>query len=269
MLTAHRAILGLALLLAMIGDSLGQSPPEHPRQNSNGAQQQTNTEQRDTDWAPPSVIKKLAAEKAQQKSTNDEQKGPEKPSDAWTLSDKIAAIASIAALLQFVALVITIFVLMRTAKQQLRAYVFCSGAKIVHGIENSNILEALVEIKNSGQTPAYKLTVVNGLVLGPYPPPQSLPLAVLDKDYLSLVRTRMDLGPGNKTFPVARAGRPLTSEDKANLVAGTMAVWAFGEIRYRDAFCRKQTTKYRLMIGGPFGVSGGDLVGCEEGNEAT
>ena len=156
-----------------------------------------------------------------------------------------------------------------TTRAQLRAYVFVSGAKIVHGIEDNNIVEAFVEIKNSGQTPAYKLTVVNGIVLGPYPPPQSLPLAVPDKDYLSLVRTRMDLGPGDKTFPVTRAGRPLTLEDKANLVAGAMAVWVYGEIRYRDAFCRKQWTKYRLIIGGPFGVSGGELIGCEEGNEAT
>jgi hypothetical protein len=78
----------------------------------------------------------------------------------------------------------------------------------------------------------------------------------------------MDLGPGDKTFTGTRA-RLLTPVEKDSLVAGTMAVWVYGEIRYRDAFCRKQWTKYRLIIGGPFGVSGGQLTACEEGNEAT
>jgi hypothetical protein len=154
-----------------------------------------------------------------------------------------------------------------TTRAQLRAYVFVR-AKIIHGITDNNILEAHVEIRNSGQTPAYDLTVVSGLAFSTYPPPQSLTLTVPDQDYLSLAGTRMDLGPGDKTYPVTR-GRPLTSEEKANLVSGTKAVWVYGETRYRDTFRRKQWTTYRLMIGGPFGVSGGDLFGCEEGNKAT
>jgi hypothetical protein len=155
-----------------------------------------------------------------------------------------------------------------TTRAQLRAYVFVSGARIVHGITDNNILEAHIEIKNSGQTPAYKLTSVCGLAFDTYPPPQSITLTVPDQDYLSLAKTQMVLGPGDKTFPIARE-RPLTSIGKANLVAGTMAIWVYGEIRYRDAFRREQWTKYRLIIGGPFGVSGGQLTACEEGNEGT
>jgi hypothetical protein len=256
-------------LLAMIDDSSGQSPPEPPRQNPGSTQQRTNTEQRDTDQAPPSFIKKLPAEDTQQKPAADEQKGPENRSNTWALSDEITALASIVALLQFFALVGTVFVLIWTARRQLRAYVFVSSAKIIHGIEDDRIPEAHVVIKNSGQTPAYKLTNVSGLAFDKYPAPPSLTLTVPDRDYLSLVRTRMDLGPGNETSPVTLAKRPLTAMGKISLTAGASAIWVYGEIRYRDVFWRKQWTKYRFMIGGPFGVTGGELVGCEEGNEAT
>jgi hypothetical protein len=145
-----------------------------------------------------------------------------------------------------------------TARRQLRAYVFVSGAKIIHGITDNSIIEAHVEIKNSGQTPAYKMMAVIGLTFDTYPPPQSITLTVPDQNYLSL-RTRIDLGPGDKTFTDTHAGRLLTPLEKDSLVAGTKAIWVYGEIRYRDAFCRKQWTKYRLIIGGPFGVSGGHM----------
>jgi len=219
--------------------------------------------------APPSIIKKLPAEDTQPKPSADEQKRPENRSDAWALSDKIAVIASVAALLQFFALVGTVFVLIWTARRQLRAYVFVSSAKIIHGIEDDSIPEAHVVIKNSGQTPAYRLTNISGIAFDRYPAPPSLILTVPDRDYLSLVKTRMDLGPGNKTSPVTLAERPLTSTGQISLTSGTSAVWVYGEIRYRDVFWCKRRTKYRLMIGGPFGASGGQMVGCEEGNEAT
>jgi hypothetical protein len=82
MLTIRPAILGLALLLAMIGDSSGQSHPEPPRQNPGGAQQQTNTEKRDTDQAPSSAIKILPAEQTQPKPIADEQNA-ERCLDSW------------------------------------------------------------------------------------------------------------------------------------------------------------------------------------------
>jgi hypothetical protein len=130
MLRTCRVILGMALLHAMMVDSSGQSRQEPPRQNPGGTQQRTNTEQRDTDQVPPSIIKKLPAEDIQQKPAADEQKGPDNRSDTWALSDKIAVIASIVALLQFFALVGTLFVLMSTARRQLRAYVLISSAQI-------------------------------------------------------------------------------------------------------------------------------------------
>ena len=161
MLTTRRAILGLALSLAMIGNSFGQSPTEPPRQNPGGAQQRSDTEQRDTDQAPPSIIKKLPAEDTQQKPTGDEEQGTQKQSEAWTLSDKIAAIAGIVALLQFFALVGTICVLVRTARRQLRAYIAIENAVADgdHPLPPRFNLpftpQFSLRFKNCGQTPAY------------------------------------------------------------------------------------------------------------------
>jgi hypothetical protein len=263
MLKACRAILGLALLLAMIGDSSGQSPPEPPRQNPNGAQQRTNTEQRDTDQAPPSVIKQLRAEQAQQKSTNDEQKGPEKPSDAWTLSDKIAAIASIAALLQFFALVITIFVLMRTATRQLRAYVFISGAHL-ENIGVGQIPCAQLTIKNLGQTPAYKLTQWAMVGIGKFPLGGSHP-PTNESDPLP----ERPLPPQDEIqLQSPKYKKPLDVETLDELSKGMLAIYVVGEIRYRDAFKKKWRTRYLLYSGGSIGLSG-RLAAYKEWNDAT
>jgi hypothetical protein len=64
-------------------------------------------------------------------------------------------------------------------------------------------------------------------------------------------------------------GGPFTPATKESLANGGHVIYVYGEIRYRDVFGRKQWTKYRYMIGGPVGVRGEQMAGCEEGNEAT
>src|SRR2546427_1096605 len=81
-----------------------------PDQKSKGTEQQPNTEQRGSEQSP-FVIKVLLPEQAQNKSQSNSDKGPSNPSESWSLSDKIAVIASIVAFLQFLALVCTVFVI--------------------------------------------------------------------------------------------------------------------------------------------------------------
>jgi hypothetical protein len=262
MLMARHAILGLALLLATICDSSGQSPPEPPRQNPGGTQQRTNTEQHDTDQAPPSVIKILPPEQTQQKSTYDEQKGPEKPSDAWTLSDKIAAIASIAALLQFFALVITVFVLMSTANRQLRAYVFISGAQL-DDIGVGQIPYAQLRFKNFGQTPAYKMTQWAMVGIGKFP------LETHPTTNESEPLPERPLPPqGEISLHPPKYKTPLNAKMLDELSKGMLAIYVTGEIRYRDAFKKKRRTRYLLYSGGSIGLSG-QLAAYKDGNDAT
>jgi hypothetical protein len=64
-------------------------------------------------------------------------------------SDIVTAIASFAALLQFLALVITIFVLMRTAKRQLRAYL---SIERLEGMESINTVRQNLRLRSRSKT---------------------------------------------------------------------------------------------------------------------
>jgi hypothetical protein len=191
------------------------------------------------------------------------------PPGNWALSDKIAAIASAVAFLQFLALIATIWVMIENGRRQLRAYVLTSSAKMVHGIKDDGIPEVHVVIKNSGQTPAHDMMSVGGIAFEAYPPPPRPYFTVSDQDFLSFGKTQMPLGPGDDTLAIFGAKRPFNPAERASLIAGTGACWVHGEIRYRDIFGRNQWTKYRMMLGGPVGIRGGNLVGCEGGNEAS
>jgi hypothetical protein len=156
-----------------------------------------------------------------------------------------------------------------TAERQLRAYVLVSSAKVTNLtnlVEGNGIPEAIVVIKNSGQTPAYDLHNVTGFTADSYPPRPTIKLTISDKD--SIVQTTMPLGPGDTTASNT-LGKILTDPQKASLADGTGVVYVYGTIRYRDVFGKHRCTKYRLMIGGPVGVRGGQLTACEEGNEAN
>jgi hypothetical protein len=122
MLKPRHAVLGLALLLALLGDSWGQSQepspsPEQtvsspPQPNSAAGGQNTDQEQRETEKAP-FIIKILPPTETEQKPNNAAAQKPDKTASNLSLSDWIAAIAALAATLQFVALFWTIYILRR------------------------------------------------------------------------------------------------------------------------------------------------------------
>jgi len=246
----------------MIDDSSGQSPPEPPRQNPGSTQQRPSTDQHDTDQAPPSIIKKLPSEDTQPKPSTDEQKRPEDLGDAWALSEKIAVIASIVALLQFFALVGTIFVLMRTAKRQLRAYVFISGAHL-ENIGVGQIPYAKLTIKNFGQTPAYKTTQCAMVGVGKFP------LESHPSTNESEPLPERPLPPQDEIpLQSPKYKKPLNAEMLDELSKGMLAIYVAGEIRYLDVFKKKRRTRYLLYSGGSIGLSG-KLAVYKEGNDAT
>jgi hypothetical protein len=156
-----------------------------------------------------------------------------------------------------------------TSRVQLRAYVFVSTAVVTNAADGTGIPEAQVTIKNSGQTPAHNVINVSGFAMDIYPAPPTLSLIISDDEFASPARTRAVLGPGDSSVSVSAARPPLTPPERASLATGTRIIYVYGEIRYRDAFGREQWTKYRFMMGGPVGVRGGQLAGCEGGNEAT
>jgi hypothetical protein len=157
-----------------------------------------------------------------------------------------------------------------TAQRQLRAYVFVETASITHVDDNEGVPEAIVTIKNFGQTPAYRLVNLTSLALCRYPAPPHIASA-MEQDMLAGITASTDMGPGHfQHAPVSNGiGRSFTEDEMQGLASGKYVIYVYGRVRYVDAFGNKQLTKYRFMSGGPAGVRGGQLAGCEEGNEAT
>jgi hypothetical protein len=157
-----------------------------------------------------------------------------------------------------------------TAQRQLRAYVFVESASITHVDNNEGVPEVVVTVRNFGQTPAYKLANLTCLALCPHPAPPHI-TAAMEQDMLADITASTDMGPGHfQQAPVStNLGRPFTEEEMQGLASGKYVIYVYGRVRYVDAFGNKQLTKYRFMTGGEAGVRGGQLAGCEEGNEAT
>ena len=151
----------------------------------------------------------------------------------------------IATLLQAFAASGTCWLIVRqlnVTKQQLRAYVFVSGAQITNIIEGDGMPKATVLLRNSGQTPAHDVVNVSGVASNKYPPPHTLNLTISDPVFIATARTRQTLGPGDTSISVIIAGSAPTPEQKAAFTDGTGVVYVYGEIRYKDVFGRKQRT---------------------------
>jgi hypothetical protein len=162
-----------------------------------------------------------------------------------------------------------------TSRAQLRAYVFVHTAKVVILDDEVTVPTAVVVIKNSGQTPARRLINVSGFAVSQHPIKTMPNLLVSDREFAS-VWTKTDLGADNTTatttpisYDPIYATRAAKAEFVKGLSEGKLIAFVYGEIRYRDVFKRRWWTKYRLMMGGPIGFAEGQLVGCNEGNEAT
>jgi len=186
-------------------------------------------------------------------------------------NDNNSAITAISTLLLFLVTAGLVWVAHRqhtTARAELRAYVFVTKCKVTHVVEGDGqgAAEAVVVIKNAGQTPARGVTNITGFAFDQYPPPPTLVLKVPRQlgD-----QSRFDLPPGEETVAITSPGICFTDPLKRELAEGKRVIFIYGEIRYRDVFGRDQTTQYRLMMGGPVGVNKGRLIGCKEGNEAT
>jgi len=157
-----------------------------------------------------------------------------------------------------------------TAERQLRAYVFVESAQVVNVIDGTGSPEAHVTIKNYGQTPAYELVNFSGFAIDEYPTPPTLNLTIDDKKFGASGKTAMALGPGCESFSITPSqARPVPTEVRSEFISGTRIAYVYGEVRYKDVFGTERRTEYRLMMGGPAGVRGSQLVGCDEGNKAT
>jgi hypothetical protein len=125
---------------------------------------------------------------------------------------------------------------------------------------------AYLQVKNSGQTPAYRVVHWGNIIFREYPlkSPLEYPPSLGDK-HASV------LGPNIVSSKLLFLPKPLTEQEVSNLRTGQGAIYVYGEIQYRDAFNKRRLTRYSSMhhVGqGAIGVNTG-LTFTDEGNHAN
>jgi hypothetical protein len=186
-----------------------------------------------------------------------------------------------AGIIQFLVLIFTYVLMWSTARRQLRAYVVTELGYIVNVADplpgpgpmpqtNARIIYpngpvAQVQIKNTGQTPAFEVRHWGNICIMEFPLKSRLPSKAAEVIPIASI-----LGPNISSTKRIEFPPLLTPQQLIDLRKGTIAIYVYGEITYRDAFKRPRITKYRLMhhmMGGVIGVST-DLNFAEDGNEA-
>ena len=133
-----------------------------------------------------------------------------------------------------------------TARRQLRAYVGLIQSVRVPDPLDTGWFYATLTFKNSGATPAYDFIVWSWIELAPFP----LTGPLDPKSHSNERQSRSTLGPGNEVHTTIKLESQLNATDKAAILAGTMAVYVYGEYAYRDAFDRRQGADYRIACFG-------------------
>jgi hypothetical protein len=179
-------------------------------------------------------------------------------------SDKTARIAANAAKRAADATSASVDLARDTAKRQLRAYVTVNGVIRTKnpGDLSGEGFAVLVDIKNSGQTPASDSLQWARIEIREFPLVTRLPIHCLENP------TKGILPPEAKNLAFPTFTRALTTIEENAILANHTAVYVYGEIEYLDVFGDRQLTQFRFRCNGqgyPLGLFKADA----EGNEAT
>lgn len=145
-------------------------------------------------------------------------------------------------------------------RRQLRAYVFPDQANLVwQGSAKPMVAE--IGIKNSGQTPAYRLSTATALIVGDFPLRGDLHVPEMPDNHTVV--------PPNGGYALSvPMAQPMTGDQLKAIQKGSQAIYAFGEISYIDAFEECRITKYKFYYTGA-GSDIGSRLGLtylDEGN---
>lgn len=142
-----------------------------------------------------------------------------------------------------------------------RAYVYVNDANL-SDVTGANAPTVAVNIKNTGLTPAYDLTWRAIFVCAKFPLTEE---TMLDREKEA---QKVVLPPGG-VLSYKWTFTEWKKEWSEMITKGDAAIFAIGEITYKDAFGKTRFTKYRLIHGGNARVSPGKFGIAAEGNEAT
>jgi hypothetical protein len=158
---------------------------------------------------------------------------------------------------------LTVRTMKRTAERQLRAYVFPVHVRMENfgpGLAPT----AKITVRNTGQTPAYKLQVVTGILLMKLPYTGKFPTLTHGKK-----SSKSALGPGMETNPKPQRSTSLTDAEHSSILSEKTALYVVGRIDYLDAFGEPRFTRLRLEFGKTNALRGdGSLSICPDGNES-
>jgi hypothetical protein len=147
----------------------------------------------------------------------------------------------------------------KTAERQLRAYVTLYSGAIRW--ENNQTFSYHIAIKNTGQTPALNLTHQSNCGYGP----------VENFRTDEIARRAITLGAGNTTTLRQSADHSLGDANWTGIRNGTIPLYVWGRIEYRDIFWQGRHLQYRmeLLTGPGINIDEGLLTPCYEGNESS
>jgi hypothetical protein len=271
-----RGVWALLILICFSVLSFAQSQrpqPKSPQQQPAAQQQSAPDQQRGTERAP-FIVEIQQPEQAQKVSPTNTEHKPERSDNwfsGWNLTDRIAAVATAAAFLQFVALVVTIGVQIGTSRRQLRAYVFPDASGVYEGMmldtqlpAHENDVGVALALKNTGQTPAFDVLTWTKITITVPAEEDKLVPPRLEEKFPAYIGA-------NSVMPkFLWLGRALSAAEIADINNQVRAIYLYGRIEYRDAFNRYRYSNFRLRYNGPFpppkGVS---FLYCEKGNSAN
>ena len=144
--------------------------------------------------------------------------------------------------------------------RQLRAYVFPDQANLVWQT-GSRPTAAEITIKNSGQTPAYRLSTAIAMSIGDYPLKQDIAMPPMPGNHTVVAPT------GGFSVSVAMP-QVLDAPQLDAIKKGTQAIYVLGGIAYTDAFGECRMTHFRFYYTGAGADAGGKvtLTYLDEGN---
>jgi hypothetical protein len=143
--------------------------------------------------------------------------------------------------------------------RQLRAYVFPEQANLVwQGTAKPTAAE--IVIKNSGQTPAYRLSTATAISVSDHPLQSDLHLPAMPDNHTVIP-------PAGSTALSVAIAQPFTGDQLKAIQKGTQAIYVFGDVAYVDGFGECRMTRYRFYYTGAGAENAGkvNLTYLDEG----
>lgn len=148
-----------------------------------------------------------------------------------------------------------------TERRQLRAYVFAIKATM-RDFDLDKKPNVRITVRNTGQTPAYRMNIESAIV------PTEIPI----KGSL-MPPTRhlanFTLGPASEFYPILTANDVLSPGLRARIQRGIAAYFVYGTINYFDAFDDKRYTQFKLIFDAESLRTDGTLALTEDDNAAN